>query len=161
MSGHTIRPLAKHDIGFFLNLVKELAESQKALDKVSATEEGLHDCFFGKRPGAQAALAEVSGEVAGFAVFFLTNSTYKAKPCFFLEDLYVRPHYRGKGIGKALFMHAVRLAHEYGCIRVDWLAMDWNKAAIDFYLALGAIVRDDVRPYRLEYPAIEALIAKG
>jgi len=160
MFEYDIRSFTEKDIGVFLELVKELAESQKALDMVEATEDGYRECFFGKRPYAEAVVAEVAGTVIGYAVFFLTNSTYKAKPCLFLEDLYVSPSYRSKGIGKALFLHVVNLAHERGCVRVDWLAYDWNKPALDFYGSLGATVRGDIRPYRLAQSAMEALINK-
>lgn len=161
MSAYAIRPCTDKDIGSLLGLVKGLAESQNSLDAFSATEEGLHNCFFGKRPSAEAVLAEVAGEVVGFAVFFNTNSTYKAKPVLFLEDLYVTAEHRGKGIGKGLFLHVVKLAHERGCARVDWLAYDWNKQALDFYFSLGATAREDVRPYRLLPPVIEKLAASS
>ena len=158
MLDYKIRSFTAKDVRALLELVKELAESRKSLHKVTATEEGLTRCFFGERPTAEAIVAEIAGEVFGFAVFFNSNSTYMAKPCLFLEDLYVRAKYRGQGVGKALLLKVVSLAHERGCARVDWLVYDWNKSASDFYRALGAIVRDEIRPYRLESSAIEALV---
>jgi GNAT superfamily N-acetyltransferase len=158
MLDYKIRSCTAKDVRALLELVKELAESQNSLHKVTATEEGLTRCFFGERPSAEAIIAEIPGEIIGFAVFFNTNSTYMAKPCLYLEDLYVKEKYRGHGAGKGLLLKVVSLAHERGCARVDWLVYDWNKSASDFYRSLGAIVRDEIRPYRLESAAIEALV---
>lgn len=160
MLDYKIRFCKEEDIGGLLRLVKGLAESQDALAKVTATEDGLLNCLFGDRPSAEAIVAETKDELFGFAVFFNTNSTYKAKPCLFLEDLYVQPEYRGKGAGKALFLRVASIANERNCARLDWLVLDWNASAIDFYRSLGATARDDVRPYRLEEHAIDLLLSK-
>jgi GNAT superfamily N-acetyltransferase len=153
--------MTEKDVGIFLGLVKELAESEQNLHKVIATEEGLKNCFFGPRRYAEAVLIEVVEQVIGYAVYFFTNSTYSGKPCLFLEDMYIQPEYRGKGIGKAVFMHIVQLAENHDCVRVDWIAAEWKKEAQDFYLSLGAIVRDTMRPYRLEKPAMEKLLSRA
>ena len=161
MTNFKIRPLAETEIGVFFHLLREFADTQQSLHNVSATEEGLYECFFGKRPTGEALLAELDDEPIGYAVFFRTNSTYKATPCYFLEDLYIRPSHRGKGYGKALFVDVVRRAREEGCSKVDWVAYDWNKEAVDFYLSLGAECREDVRPYRLFQDAMDALLKRS
>lgn len=135
----SIRPATPADVPVILALIRELAAYEKLADQVAATEEALRATLFGARPAAECALAfAADGAPAGFAVFFPTYSTFLAKPGLWLEDLFVRPEHRGRGIGKALLLHVARQANARGCGRMEWSVLDWNQPAIDFYERLGA-----------------------
>jgi GNAT superfamily N-acetyltransferase len=126
------------DVPIIHTLVRELAAFERLLDEAQATEQQLHDGLFGSRPSAEVVIARVGNEVAGFALYFHNFSTFVGKPGLYLEDLYVRQHFRGQGCGAALLRHLARLALERGCGRFEWSVLDWNQRAIDFYKALGA-----------------------
>jgi GNAT superfamily N-acetyltransferase len=144
-----VRPAGMDDAGVLLDLTKGLAEYEHLSHLVTATEELLAKWLFGPRPAAEAVIARLDGRPAGFAVFFPNFSTFLGKPGMYLEDLYVRPELRGRGIGKALLFHVARLALERGCGRMEWSVLDWNAPAIDFYQSLGAKPLDDWTIFRL------------
>ncbi len=142
-----IRPAAAGDIPLIFQFIRDLAAYEKLAHEVEATEEQLRRVLFpadGAAPAASVVIAEAclpgqaDGQPAGFAVYFFNFSTFLAKPGLYLEDLFVQPAFRGRGIGKALLLHLARLANERGCGRMEWSVLDWNRPAIDFYESLGA-----------------------
>ena len=147
------------DVPAILGLIRELAEYERLSHEVVATEEGIRESLFGERPRAEALLARVEGQVAGFALFFHNYSTFLARPGLYLEDLFVRPHFRGRGIGRALLARLACIAVERGCGRFEWAVLDWNADAIGFYESLGAQRRDEWTVYRLTGDALEKLAA--
>lgn len=140
-----------------LNFIRRLAEYEKLSHAVSATEDTLRDALFGARPGAEVLLAYVSGAPVGFAVYFHTFSTFLGQRGMWLEDLFVEPAVRGRGVGKRLLLAVARIAHERGCGRFEWAALDWNTPAWDFYRALGAAPLDDWTTFRVSGPELEKL----
>ena len=155
-----IRPAGPEDVGLVLRFVRELAEYERLADQARATEEDYRTSLFGERPAAEVLIAEFADEPVGFALFFQNFSTFVGRPGIFLEDLYVRPEARGRGIGKALLEELVRLAYERGCGRVEWAVLDWNEPAIKFYESLGARMMKDWRIFRLDRAAIEDIARK-
>ena len=144
-----------------LELIRGLAEYEKLSHKVTATEARLRETLFGAKPAAEVLLAYRDEECAGFAVFFTNYSTFLAQPGIFLEDLYVKPHLRGKGIGLALLKHLAGMAVKRGCGRMEWEVLDWNEPSIGFYKKLGAVAMDEWTKYRLTGEAIERLAASA
>ena len=122
-----------------------------------ATEEGLEQTLFGENPGAEVIIAEWDGKPAGFALFFPNYSTFLARPGIYLEDLFVFPDFRDKGIGKSLLSYLARLALDRGCGRLDWSVLNWNEPAIEFYKSFGAYGMDDWVQYRLDGDALESM----
>lgn len=149
-----IRSAATEDVAVVLELIRQFAEYERLGHAVSATEERLRETLFGPHPPAEALLAHYGPECAGFAVFFATYSTFLAQPGLYLEDLYVRPHLRGKGIGSALFQRVARIAVERGCGRLEWGVLDWNEPSVRFYKNLGAEPLADWTKYRLSREAL-------
>ena len=145
----TIRTVTIADTGTLLDLIRGLAEYEHLSHLVTATEATLKDALFGSRPGAEALLAFEHDDPIGFAVFFHNFSTFLGKRGLWLEDIFVKPGYRGKGYGRALFLHVARLAHERGCGRYEWAALDWNEPAIRFYKSMGAVALDDWTIFRV------------
>lgn len=135
-----IRPATAADVPVILDFIRGLAEYEKLLGEVEATEEKLRATLFPPegRPAAECVLALADGAPAGFALFFHNYSTFLAQPGLYLEDLFVRPELRGRGIGKALLLHLAQLANARGCGRMEWSVLDWNAPAIAFYESLGA-----------------------
>jgi GNAT superfamily N-acetyltransferase len=135
-----IRTAAETDTPLIHSFVRGLAEYEKLLDTMSATPERLRATLFPKdgRPAAECVLAFHGGEPAGFAIFFTNYSTFLAQPGLYLEDLFVRPEWRGRGIGKSLLLHLAKLANSRGYGRIEWTVLDWNEPAIAFYESLGA-----------------------
>jgi GNAT superfamily N-acetyltransferase len=144
-----ITAAVERDTPVILDLIRQLAEYERLGDKVIATEERLRQSLFGPRPAAEVLLAAADGEIVGFAVFFTNYSTFLAQPGIYLEDLFVKPHARGQGIGKALLARVAQLAAERGCGRVEWAVLDWNKPSIGFYESLGAVAMSDWTTFRL------------
>lgn len=138
-------------------LIRALADYERLAHAVSLDEEQLRAHLFGPRPFAEVLLAEDAGAVAGFALFFHNFSTFRGQPGVYLEDLFVRPEYRGRGHGKALLAAVARLAVERGCGRVDWTVLNWNEPALRFYRALGAVPLDDWTLYRLSGDALQGV----
>tara|TARA_B100000614_G_scaffold247683_1_gene254854 strand:+ start:292 stop:843 length:552 start_codon:yes stop_codon:yes gene_type:complete len=153
----TIRPARREDVPLILSLIRELAEYERLSHEVQATEEMLHAALFGDRPAAEVVISEVHGESTGFALFFHNFSTFVGRPGIYLEDLYVRPAFRGRGHGKALLVHLASLARDRGCGRLEWSVLNWNAPSIAFYRSLGARPMDDWTVYRLDGEALESL----
>jgi len=145
------------DVPTVLALIRELAEFEHLLHEVEATEAQLHDALFGYRPSAEVVMARLEQDVVGFALFFQTFSTFLGKPGLYLEDLYIRQAYRGRGYGAALLRHLARTALERGCGRFEWAVLDWNQNAIDFYTRLGARAQDQWTVYRVTGKALTGL----
>jgi GNAT superfamily N-acetyltransferase len=138
MKNNGIRPARQADIAIIHTLICELAAFENLSHEVVASEADLHQALFSSSPVAEALVAEVNGEIAGFAVFFTTYSTFAGKPGLFLEDLYVRPSFRAKGLGKSLIVAGAKIAHHRGYARYEWVVLDWNSRAISFYESCGA-----------------------
>jgi GNAT superfamily N-acetyltransferase len=152
-----IRAAVEEDAPLILQLIKELAEYEDLSHEVVATEETLRKSLFGERRFAEALIGEVEGEPAGFALFFHNFSTFLGRPGIYLEDLYVRPEFRGSGLGRALLVYLARLALERGCGRLEWSVLDWNEPAIGFYKRVGAAPVDGWTGYRVTGKALEEL----
>ncbi len=141
---HTIRPAGRADVPLILSFIRDLAVYEKLSHEVEATAERLERTLFpdgdagGAPPVAHCVLAFVGEAPAGFALYFFNYSTFLAKPGLYLEDLFVKPEFRGRGLGKALLLHLAQLANTRGCGRMEWAVLDWNQPAIDFYESLGA-----------------------
>lgn len=150
-----IRPATPADLPLILRFIRGLATYEKLLPEVAATEAKLGATLFGPRPAAECLLAFVDGNTpAGFAIFFTNYSTFLAQPGLYLEDLFVEPGLRGRGIGKALLLHLAGLANERGCGRMEWSVLDWNQPAIDFYESLGAERKPEWTTCRLSGAAL-------
>ncbi len=144
-----IRKAEEKDIPLIMQLIKELADYEKLLDEVTATEQKLKLTLFGEHKYAEILIAEYDGKPAGQALFFHNYSTFLAKPGIYLEDLFVRPELRGKGIGKTLLNHLIKLAKERNCGRVEWSVLDWNEPSIEFYKKMGAVPMNGWTIFRL------------
>ena len=156
-----VREASEGDVPLILSLIRELAEYEKLSDEVVATEEGLREGLFGERRYAEVLVAEHDGTPAGFALFFHNFSTFLGKPGIYLEDLYVKPEFRGAGIGKELLVHLARLAKRRDCGRLEWWVLDWNEPSIGFYKRLGAVPMDDWTVYRVSGSALEDLASEA
>lgn len=159
-----IRPAERTDVALVFSLIVELAEYERAAELVTGDEQLLEDALFGARPHAEAVIASLdeagsagSGDVAGFALFYGTFSTWLCRPGLWLEDLYVSPAYRGAGVGRALLAHLAQVAVERGCGRLEWSALYWNTPALEFYEALGAERLHEWHGFRLDGEALERL----
>ncbi|MDX1374261.1 MAG: GNAT family N-acetyltransferase [Burkholderiales bacterium] len=159
-AGFRIRQAGVADVPLLLELIRGLAAYERLLEHLSATEEGLQTHLFGERPAAEAVLAEEGAHAVGFALYFQSFSTFLGRPGLYLEDLFVRPEYRGRGYGKALMIYVARLAHARGCGRLEWSVLDWNMPARDFYRTLGARALDDWIGQRMTGEAIARLAAQ-
>ena len=155
----TLRWAGPSDTGTILGFIKELADYEKLSHEVVATEETLRASLFEGRRVAEVVLAELAGTPVGFALFFHNFSTFLGRPGIYLEDLYVTPGMRGKGIGAALLSFLGRLACERGCGRLEWAVLDWNAPAIGFYRSLGAQPMDEWTVFRLTGDALRRLAA--
>jgi GNAT superfamily N-acetyltransferase len=148
----TIRDAVEADVPLIVRLIKGLAEYEQLQDEAVATEDAIRDGLFGARRFAEVVIAEDERTPVGFALFFHNYSTFLGKPGLYLEDLFVVPDARGKGVGKALLLHLRELAIARGCGRMEWSVLDWNAPAIGFYKKIGATVMDDWRICRLTLP---------
>jgi GNAT superfamily N-acetyltransferase len=157
----SISAATERDVPLILSFIRKLAEYEKLSHQVVATEELLRDGLFGVRPVAEVILAYLAGEPAGFALFFHNFSTFLARPGIYLEDLFVDPPHRGKGIGKALLIHLAKIAEQRGCGRFEWAVLDWNRPAIEFYRGLGAVPLDDWTLFRLTGDSLGHLASRG
>lgn len=154
----TIRPANPEDVPAIHAMILELAVFEKLEHEFVATVEDLTASFFGDEPAAESLVAEIEpGAPIGYAIFFKTFSTFLAKPGLWLEDLYVKPEHRGKGIGKALLLAVGDIARERGSGRYEWNVLDWNQRAIEVYEKAGARILHDWRVVRLDREGIEAL----
>lgn len=154
-----LRPAVEADLPQILRFIQDLAEYEKLSDACVATETALRQTLFGDRPYAEIIMADFDAQPAGFALYFHNYSTFRAKPGIYLEDLFVRPELRGKGIGKAMLKELARIAVARGCARLEWSVLDWNEPSIQFYKSLGAVPLDDWTIYRVTGDALIALAA--
>jgi GNAT superfamily N-acetyltransferase len=153
----TIRPATVHEVPQVLAFIRALAKYERLEHEVQATEQDLRESLFGERPYAEAVLACVGAEPVGFALFFHNYSTFRGRPGIYLEDLFVLPAARGRGIGKRLLTWLARTAVERGCTRLEWSVLDWNEPAIAFYRGLGAVSMDEWTTFRVTGPALTTL----
>ena len=155
-ASYSLRLARPDDCDVIAALIFELATYEKLEHEAKATGDGLRAQMFGPRPYAEAFVAEADGRIVGFALFFHSFSTFRCKPSLYLEDLYVQPAYRSRGIGKALFTSCAKLAAERDCGRMEWSVLDWNEPSIGFYRSLGARPMSDWTVYRLDDEALAA-----
>ena len=155
----SIRPATADDVPLIRQLIAELAEYERLADAAVATDDGLREQLFGAQPAAEVLIGEVDGQPAGFALFFHNFSTFLGKRGLYLEDLFVRPEFRGHGLGKHLMATLARLAVQRDCGRFEWSVLDWNELAIAFYRRIGAAGMDGWTVQRLEGDALHALAA--
>ena len=156
-----IRPAHPGDVAAIHRLVRGLAEYERSAEQVVASADDLRNALFGERPAVFAHVAEHDGAVAGFALWFLSFSTWTGRHGIYLEDLYVTPELRGHGYGKALLAELARICVERGYARFDWAVLDWNTPALGFYRALGATAMDEWTVQRLAGPALDAVASQA
>ena len=164
MTGHDrveIRAATEGDVPLVLSFIRELAEYEKLSHEVIATEDVLRESLFGERTGAEVVILYHGGSPAGFALFFHNFSTFIGRPGLYLEDLYVKPEMRGRGLGRALLVHLAKLARERGCGRMEWSVLDWNEPAIKLYKGIGAVPMEEWTVYRVTGEALEGLATGG
>jgi GNAT superfamily N-acetyltransferase len=154
-----IRPATARDLPLIAELIRALAEYEKLADEVRFDEAVLGERLFGPRPYAEVLIGEIDGEAMGFALFFHNFSTFEGRPGVYLEDLFVRPAARGKGLGKAFLVKLAQIAVERDCARLEWWVLDWNEPAIGFYESLGARAMDEWTVMRVDGPALASLAA--
>jgi GNAT superfamily N-acetyltransferase len=150
-----LRSAERRDLPAIVGLIRELAEFERLAHLVVVTPESLEPHLFGARPAAEAVVAEADGTVIAFALFFTNFSTFLGRPGLYLEDLYVQPAFRGRGIGRSLLQHLGALAVERGCGRFEWSVLDWNANAIAFYEKMGATVMSEWRICRVTGEALD------
>jgi GNAT superfamily N-acetyltransferase len=156
-----LRSAVRQDVPLILGFIRALAEYEKLSHEVVATEEAIAEHLFGATPRAEVLIAEWEGAPAGFALFFHNFSTFLARPGIYLEDVFVHPEYRGRGIGKALLLELARLARERGCGRFEWAVLDWNEPSIRFYESLGARAMKEWQLMRVTGEALDRLADLG
>ena len=154
-----IEPATPQDLPVILRMIRGIAEYEKLLPHVTATEDVLRESLFGKQRAAEVLLAYAGAEPAGFAVFFHNFSTFLGRPGMYLEDLFVLPEWRSRGLGRRLFVRVAQLAVERGCGRMEWSVLDWNEPAIGFYRKLGAQPMDEWTVFRLTGRALQDVAA--
>jgi GNAT superfamily N-acetyltransferase len=152
-----IRPVQESDIPVVLEFIRKLAEYGDISSEATVTESDVRAALFDERPVAQAILAYVGSEPAGFAVYSFTFSSFMGKPGIFVEDLFVEHQFRSRGIGKALLLTLARLGRERGCGRLEWSVLNWNEQAMEFYQDLGAVPMDEWTTFRLTGEALNRL----
>ena len=153
----TVRPVRPDDVPAVVGLVRELAEYEKALHEVRLTEEQLSGVLFGNSPALFGHVAEHDGEVVGIALWFLNFSTWRGTHGIYLEDLYVQPAHRGRGLGRTLLARLAAVCAERGLARLEWAVLDWNAPSIAFYRSVGAVALDEWTTFRLDGEALAAL----
>lgn len=156
-----IRKADVNDVPLILEFIQSLAEYERLRDACTATEERLRTTLFSEKPAAEVIIAEASGEPVGFALFFHNYSTFLAQRGIYLEDLFVKPEARGKGVGLALLSALARIAVERNCGRLEWAVLDWNQLAIDFYRRIGAVPLDDWRIFRMTGDSLAGLAQRN
>jgi GNAT superfamily N-acetyltransferase len=155
-----IRSAVEQDVPAILGFIRELADYEKLSDQCVATESLLRQNLFGPHRAAEMLLGSLDGAPVGFALFFATFSTFVGKPGIYLEDLYVQPHARGQGVGKAMLKAVARIAAQRNCGRLEWSVLDWNEPSIGFYKKLGAVPMDDWTVYRVAGDTLNQLAAE-
>lgn len=157
----TIRKATENDITTILSLIRELAIYEKLENELVATPELMEKSLFGENPSAEVVIGEYEGTAIGYALFFHNFSTFLGKRGLYLEDLFVKPDFRGKGFGKSLLVYIIELAKQRDCGRVEWSVLDWNTPAIEFYKSLGATPMQEWTTFRLDKSAIEKVCAQS
>jgi GNAT superfamily N-acetyltransferase len=152
-----IRPARSGEASLVFQFVRELAEYEKLEHEVQATEAMIDAALFGEQPRVFCDIAEWDGEPVGFAVWFLNFSTFSGRPGIYLEDIFVRPAFRGRGVGKALMVHLARKCVENGWARLQWSVLDWNTPSIEFYKSLGGVLLDEWTVVRVSGDALTRL----
>ena len=152
-----IRPAKIQEVGEVLQLIQDLATYEKAPEQVEASKEDLLNTIFSSDPRVFCDLVEVDGQIAGMAIWFLNYSTWQARHGIYLEDLFIKPEYRGRGYGKALLKHLAKICDEKGYGRLQWWVLGWNSPAIEFYRSLGAEAKDEWTVYRTSGKALKDL----
>ena len=147
----TIEPIRQKDIPLLYAMIQELAEFEELTDLFTGTEEQLNTALFGNTPAVEGLLAWVDDRAVGYSLFFQNFSTFQCLPGLYLEDLYVKPEYRGQGIGKALFNKVYQIGQARGCGRLEWLVINWNSRAKTFYESLGATIYEKFQLCRMTY----------
>jgi GNAT superfamily N-acetyltransferase len=156
-----IRPATEEDVPLILSFVRELAGYERLSHEVSATEDLLRFHLFGEWREAEVVIGQYADEPARFALFFHNFSTFLGRPGMYLEDLYVKPEFRGKGIGRAVLAYVAGLAKERDCGRLEWSVLDWNEPAIELYRSIGTVPMDDWTVYRVTGKALDELAARA
>ena len=157
----TIRPATRDDVPLVLQFIRDLAIYEHLEHQLSASEAQLREALFGERRYAEVVFACSGTEPLGFALFFHNFSTFKGQPGIYLEDLFVRPEARGRGIGKQLLAYLARTAVERRCARLEWAVLNWNEPSIGFYRSLGALPMDEWTVFRLTGEALTSLAGSG
>lgn len=157
----TIRPATRSDVPLVLEFIRDLARYERLEHEVSASEAELAEALFGERRHAEVIFACSEGVPVGFALFFHNFSTFKGRLGIYLEDLFVRPEARGRGVGKRLLAYLARTALERRCARLEWAVLDWNEPSIGFYRSLGAVPMDEWTTFRLTGDALALLAGRG
>jgi GNAT superfamily N-acetyltransferase len=152
-----IRPAKTTDIDEILALIYELALYEKAPEEAKATKSQIMESFFSDNPKVFCEIVEVDGEIAGLAIWFLNYSTWQGKHGIYLEDLFIRPQFRGRGFGKSVLKHLAQICVDRGYGRFQWWVLDWNTPSIEFYKALGAVAMDEWTVYRVTGDALTGL----
>jgi GNAT superfamily N-acetyltransferase len=155
-----LRPAHRDDCALILSLIRELADYERLLHEVEASAANLEQHLFGPTPRAEALIVETGDGVAGFALFFHNFSTFVGKPGLYLEDLYIRPAFRGLGYGRRIMQRLAQIALERDCGRFEWWVLDWNEPAIEFYRSIGARPMSEWTVQRVDGEALRAL-ARG
>ncbi len=156
-----LRTATERDVPLILSFVRELAEYERLSHEVVATEELLRASLFGERPAAEVVIGNYGGEPAGFALFFHNFSTFLGRPGIYLEDLYVTPGLRDRGVGRAMLAYLAKLAKERDCGRLEWSVLDWNEPAIKLYKSIGATPMDAWTVFRVTGETLEGLAEEG
>ena len=157
MLNHSFRFAKREDTALILQFIKDLAQYENMLDQVAADENTLEHWIFDEKKLEVVFVLDEEGKEAGFALFFYTFSTFLGKPGLYIEDLYVKPEYRGRGYRKGLIKKMAAIAVDRGCARLDWMVLNWNQPSIAFYQSLGAKPVDDWTVYRVSGPTLNDL----
>ena len=155
-----IRFADENDMGLVLDFIKKLAAYEKRLREVVATKDDIREVFF-ERKIAEAIIGEYDGKPVGFAIFFYNFSTFMGRPGIYIEDMYVNPEVRSKGIGTLMFAFIAKLAVERKCARLEWTVLHWNESSIDFYKKMGAVAKDEWEIYKMDGIALKKLAKKA
>jgi GNAT superfamily N-acetyltransferase len=153
----TIRDARETDVPIIGQLIRELADYERLPDEAVASESGLKDTLFGSRRYAEVLIGETGDNVAGFALFFHNYSTFLGRPGLYVEDIFVRPPFRGRGLGTTFFRRLAHIAVNRGCGRLEWAVLDWNEPALNFYRKLGAVAMNDWTTHRLTGDSLRRL----
>jgi GNAT superfamily N-acetyltransferase len=156
----TIKPIMSDEVSALLEMIRELARFERLEHEAAATIESLSDSLFGPQPAAGALLARCEGELAGYAIYFFSFSSFVGRPGIWLDDVYVRPAFRHRGLGRGLIEAVARIGAERKCGRFEWTALNWNRNALEFYRGLGARIMEDWLLLRLDADGLRRLAGR-